>query len=51
MGEDIKSGNVDDVPFETRGRKAHIAKALTKEGGRLDGKLGNIVYDKARIEE
>ncbi len=49
--EDIKSGNVDDVPFESRGRKAHIAKALTKEGGRPDGKLGNIVYDKARIEE
>lgn len=49
--EDIKSGNADDVPFESRGRKAHIARALAKEGGRLDGKLGNIVYDKARIEE
>ena len=49
--EDIKSGNADEVPFESRGRKAHIARALAKEGGRLDGKLGNIVYDKARIEE
>lgn len=49
--EDIKHGNVDDVPFESRGRKAHIAKALSKEGGRSDGKIGNIVYDKKRIEE
>lgn len=49
--EDIKHGNVDDIPFESRGRKAHIAKALSKEGGRPDGKIGNIVYDKKRIEE
>lgn len=49
--EDIKSGKVDDVPFESRGRKAHIAKALAKEGGRLDGKIGNIVYNKERIAE
>lgn len=49
--EDIKNGNVDDVPFESRGRKAHIAKALAKEGGRLDGKTGNIVYNKERIAE
>ncbi|MDE6943850.1 MAG: MBL fold metallo-hydrolase [Lachnospiraceae bacterium] len=49
--EDIKNGNVDDVPFESRGRKAHLAKALSKEGGRLDGKIGNIVYNKERIAE
>lgn len=49
--EDIKSGNVDDIPFESRGRKAHIAKALSKEGRRLDGKIGNIVYNKNRVEE
>ncbi len=49
--EDIKNGNVDDIPFESRGRKAHIAKALSKEGGRLDGKTGNIVYNKERIAE
>lgn len=49
--EDIKSGNVDDVPFEFRGREAFIAKATERDNGRADGKLGNIVYDKARIEE
>lgn len=48
---DIRNGNVDDVPFESRGRKAFIAKALSKEGGRADGKLGNIVYNKNRVEE
>ena len=49
--EDIKSGNVDDLPFEFMGRKAFIAKAMEMGGGRLDGKLGNIVYDKERIQE
>lgn len=49
--EDIKSGNVDDLPFEFMGKKAFIAKAMEMGGGRLDGKLGNIVYDKERIQE
>lgn len=49
--EDIKSGNVDDLPFEFMGKKAFIAKAMEMGGGRLDGKLGNIVYDKERVQE
>lgn len=49
--EDIKSGNVDNQPFEFMGRKTFIAKAMEMGGGRLDGKFGNIVYDKRRIEE
>lgn len=49
--EDIKRGNVDDLPFEFMGRKALIAKAMEMGGGRLDGKLGNIVYDKERVQE
>jgi len=49
--EDIKNGKVEDVPFEFMGKKAWIAKATKKDGGRLDGKLGNIVYNKARIGE
>lgn len=49
--EDIKRGNVDDLPFEFMGRKAFIAKAMEMGKGRLDGKLGNIVYDKERVQE
>ncbi len=49
--EDIKSGNVDDLPFDFMGKKAFIAKAMEMGGGRLDGKLGNIVYNKERVEE
>lgn len=49
--EDIKSGNVDDLPFEFMGKKAFIAKAMDADGGRPDGKLGNIVYNKERVKE
>ena len=49
--EDIKSGNVDDLPFDFMGKKACIAKAMEMGSGRLDGKLGNIVYDKNRVQE
>lgn len=49
--EDIKSGNVDDLPFDFMGNKAFIAKAMEMGGGRLDGKSGNIVYNKNRLEE
>ena len=49
--EDIKSGNVDDLPFDFMGKRACIAKAMEMGSGRLDGKLGNIVYDKNRVQE
>lgn len=48
--EDIQSGNVDDVPMSFRGNTGLVAKATTGPGGgRIDGKTGNIVYNKERI--
>lgn len=47
--EDIKSGNVDDVPFGFMGNGGFIAKARDEEGNRLDGGKGNIIYSKDRI--
>lgn len=47
---DIMEGNVDDVPFNFMGRDtAYIAKKLSPQGGRADGKVGNIVYRKDNI--
>ena len=43
--------DVDDLPFDFMGKKACIAKAMEMGSGRLDGKLGNIVYDKNRVQE
>lgn len=50
--EDIKEGNVDDVPITFRGNLGLVAKR-TKEGGmeRVDGRSGNIVYNRERIYE
>lgn len=50
--EDIKEGNVDDVPMTFRGNLGLTAKR-TKEGGvdRVDGGSGNIVYNRERIYE
>ncbi len=48
--EDIKSGNVDDVPFEFRGTSGYIAKEMKiPEMLRADGGHGNVVYNKERI--
>lgn len=46
---DIMTGNVDDVPFEFMGKKALIAKKTGEDRSRLDGKTGNIVYNKDRV--
>lgn len=46
--EDIKKGNVDDVPLTFRGNSGLIAKAMGPNG-RVDGGHGNIVYHKDRI--
>jgi glyoxylase-like metal-dependent hydrolase (beta-lactamase superfamily II) len=43
---DILEHNTDDVPFEFLGETAYIAKAITREMSRIDGGIGNIVYDK-----
>lgn len=48
--EDIKIGNVDDVPYEFRGNTGYIAKALARYGvQRADGGSGNVVYRKDQI--
>lgn len=49
--EDIKSGNVDDLPFDFMGKRAYIAKAMEMGSARSDGKLGNIVYNKDRVTQ
>lgn len=46
--EDIKNGNVDDVPLTFRGHSGLIAKAMGPDG-RVDGGHGNIVYSKENI--
>ncbi|MGG7147993.1 MBL fold metallo-hydrolase [Clostridium butyricum] len=48
--DDIKSGNVDDIPFTFRGDSGFIAKATEGYNGiRIDRGSGNIVYNKQRI--
>lgn len=48
--DDIKSGNVDDIPFTFRGNSGFIAKATEEYNGiRIDRGSGNIVYNKQRI--
>ncbi len=48
--EDILIGKADDVPFEFMGQKAYIAKAVDQTTmQRMDGGIGNIVYDKEKI--
>jgi len=54
--DDILAGRTDDIPFMFMGKpnpNAVIAKALTFEGGaphRVDGGLGNVVYNKAKLK-
>jgi glyoxylase-like metal-dependent hydrolase (beta-lactamase superfamily II) len=48
--EQIKSGKDDHVPFEFMGQKAAIAFAIGPDHNRLDGGIGNIVYDPMRID-
>lgn len=47
--KDILSGNVDNQPFIFMGEEHLLAKAITPQMQRLDGKLGNIVYNPNRI--
>ncbi|HHV09456.1 MAG TPA: MBL fold metallo-hydrolase [Clostridiales bacterium] len=50
--ENVLAGKADNVPFEFLGQKAHIAKAIDPvKMQRVDGGIGNIVYDKERIYE
>lgn len=47
--QDIRCGNVDDIPFMFMGVSGLIAKAMIPGQGRPDGKHGNIVYNKHKI--
>lgn len=48
--EDIRNGYADGQPFDSKRKNVHIAKAVESETKkRLDGKLGNIVYNEERI--
>lgn len=42
-------GKADDLPFEFRGTKAHIAKKCNQHFQREDGKCGNIIYNKDKL--
>lgn len=46
---EIRQERTDNVPFEFMGKQAYIAKAIGADMMRLDGKVGNIVYDPKRI--
>ncbi len=39
----------DDIPFDFMGTKAYIAKLCDEQVKRVDGKCGNIVYNKERL--
>lgn len=47
----IKAGQDDAVDFEFMGLKSKIAFAIDSAHNRLDGGIGNIVYDPNRINE
>jgi hydroxyacylglutathione hydrolase len=47
--EDIKAGKSDDVPFNFLGEVAYIAKSVNPAMQRTDGGLGNIVYNKNKV--
>lgn len=49
--QDIMDGRVDNVPFEFMGQSAVIAKATLPTRGRVDGGVGNIVYQTYQIFE
>lgn len=48
--EDIKNGNVDNIPFEFQGATGFMAKAIDPiTVQRIDGGIGNIIYNKNKI--
>lgn len=42
--QDIIDRDTDDIPFELFGQKGYIARKITGENQRMDGKRGNVVY-------
>ncbi|AGF56668.1 glyoxylase-like metal-dependent hydrolase (beta-lactamase superfamily II) [Clostridium saccharoperbutylacetonicum] len=49
--EDIKTGNSDDIPFDFMGQRAYIAKKANEKFERIDGKFGNIIYSKEKVNK
>jgi glyoxylase-like metal-dependent hydrolase (beta-lactamase superfamily II) len=49
--EDIKIGNSDDIPFDFMGQRAYIAKKANEKFERIDGKFGNIIYSKEKVNK
>lgn len=47
--EEIKAGTTDDVPYEFMGHHACIAKKCNERYERLDGRCGNLIYNKEKI--
>ncbi len=47
--DDILAGKTDDQPFAFLGQTNYIAKAVEEGFRRLDGKTGNIIYNKDRV--
>ena len=47
--DDVMKGNTDDIPFEFMGTKAFIAKKMDDSFKRVDGKSGNLVYNKEHV--
>lgn len=44
--QDIIDEKTDDIPFELLGQRGYIAREITNNNQRTDGKRGNIVYRK-----
>lgn len=47
--EDIMAGRTDDVPFGFKDSKGFLAKAEIERDLRVDGGVGNVIYNKERI--
>ncbi len=47
--DDIMLGKADDVPFYFMGQQAFLAKEVGEDKIRVDGGLGNIVYNKNKV--
>lgn len=46
---DIMTGKTDDVPFGFKDSKGFLAKAEIQRDVRVDGGIGNVIYNKERI--
>jgi glyoxylase-like metal-dependent hydrolase (beta-lactamase superfamily II) len=44
--DDILNGNTDDIPVEFLGVKGYLAKAVNEHNNRIDGGIGNIIYNR-----